>query len=657
MNNGDQHPPKADDWLNLSYFQRRGIQDFNLSLSQVQSENFGEHTLRAMHDLQRRGRAQNLQEAFIQVEGLNRHQAHAVVQFDFRRNEVAAPNFGEHTLEAMYTLMHQNRVTNPYQVLEMVSGLTHFQTTGMVFFGLTRDQVSTPNFGQHILAGIGQLRANNQNLTDQAAFRMIQGLNPYQVHAMVILQLTKEQVDSRNFGEHTINTMLRLIGQNRARNTSEAFETLRGLDRHQAWGVDQYRLTRNEVMSPNFGRHTLLGMDELRFANHINQNREFTYQVSFQRLRGLNETQVNGVVEFNLNRTQVLNPRFGPGVLRTMHALQTLNIHASSNQLYDTAMRLPEYQIRAINVYGFIPQQLGLSFRDNQFVQHENNHPDIISGSMVDAIAHLMATESMNREEAYQVSRTLNSLQIIGMIDLGLDLEQVQSSFFATGQNVLSHLLDEVRGDNDEIELPLLPGQQQQAREIMNAFIANFDAVEQRTQNFSFQQQQGHEPTSASSALLEERRTELFRFLLLPNEQELPTPDVDKSHDFLRAVSNSDIFGIFDGVEEAICQRQQNSVQVSKSEESLLALEDEMLQAVVANTGTASMPNVDDVSISSTESNDSSRLNAFKSPARPNRNKSTTETKAGKLNLKAPPSQNVPDKKPSPKPKRKGPKP
>ena len=648
--NNQNNLPEASNWLNLSYFQRRGIQDFGLTLNQVQSENFGEHTLRSIHFLEHHGRVTNRQLAFQQVQGLNRYQAHLVVRLGFDRYDVMAPNFGEHTLDSVYTLMNQGRYPNPYRALEAVIGLDHFQTTGIVYFGLERRHVLSENFGEHSLAAIRELRANNQNLSDIQAFQIIQGLDPYQVRGRSAFNLSREQVQSENFGEHTIITMIRLLSQNRAQNPNEAFELLRGLNRDQIWGIDQYRLRREDVLTPNFGRHTLLGLDELRFASNVTHHLEISYQTAFEQLRGLNEVQVRGVTEFNLNRQQVLADGFDLAVLQTMQALQTLNINADSDQLYDTAMQLPEYQIRAITVYGFIPQQLGLYFNDDKFVQFEREHVGIISGSMVDAIAHLMTSEVMNRNEAYRVSLTLNSNQIIGMIDFGLNLNQVQSALFLSSKTILGVILDNVRLNNKEIELPLLPDQQERAREIMELMMKSYNELENTAQQTAFQVGKAEEsiPYNIPSQSNFERS-------ISPSAQNVLFPEIfnlsqrANSREFLEYAQHRDIFGIFDGITEAMDA--EINLRQNNFSDTLASLDEQILESVLRATGVASRPLNDELSVSSSESSSEARLDAFKKPNFSRKKKKSSSKKTYLKDLEKTLSGAEEDKKPSPKPR------
>lgn len=692
MNNGDEHQPQAGDWLDLTYMQRRGIRDFNLNLAQVRTENFGEHTMRAMLDLRQQGRVQNWQEAFAEVQGLNRGQTTAMVDFNFQRNQVTIPNFGDHTHDAILAITQQgNAAWTPQMALNVVAGLGFHETAGVLYFGLNRQQVSTPNFGEHTLHGIANLRAHNPNLSIQNAFNIIVGLNPIQVHGITFMNLTRDQVEAPNFDQHTLNAISRLIVQQRAGNTRAAFEMVRGLDRNQSWGVDFYRLRRQDVMSPNFGRHTLFGMDELRFASKVNQNRDLTYQVSFERLRDLTEIQVRGVVEFNLNREQVHARGYGPGVLRTMQALQTLNFQANSDELYRMAMQLPEYQIRAINAYGFIPQQLGLAYRDNQFVQTETHDPDTITGRMVDAISHLITVERMEKQQAIEASRDLNTYQILGMIDFGLTLEQVQKPIFNTdGIGIINALYDEFMYVDEEghelhVDVPLSPEDQQRARDVIDEVIERY--IQEANNLDTLQQPENTTDTSVSAA------TSLWEFFNPFDHWEIPQHSVRQSREFLEEVSRNDLMGVFNEIINSIDQKQESrapsvaddaseaeedqkisavathaaaqspqtetksvSAVLPGSTEDLQALEDEIVEAVKVTTGgvAAARQTENQANVSTTNTAERG-YEAFVQPSGPGGSKSSARKSRGKANLKDAPPGSDSDKKQLPKSKRKGP--
>ncbi|WP_340200119.1 hypothetical protein [Ascidiimonas sp. W6] len=650
MNNQNIHRQLMDQ-TNLDYNQIRGINDYGLNLEQVQTENFGVHTLRSLGMLLHQRRAENTMDAFKMVQGLDQNQTHAITELGLSRADVFSPNFGEHTTDSMYMLLQQRKVVSRSDAFEMVRGLDQFQTNGITRFGLRRDQVLTSNFGEHTLDGIGHLIDIDQTLTNQSAFRRIQGLDAHQVRGILVFNLTPDQVQSRNFGEHTVNTMLRIMAQGRAQNIPEAFAMVQHLDVNQAWGLDQYRLMRDDVLAPNFGAHTLRGLDQFRLNAIANREVNYSHRVAFQSIRGMNEVQVMGVLNYGLELQHVLNPAFGENTLRTMQAFQRDNAQITNQNLFENVIRLPEYQVRAISQYGFNPAQLGLVVANQSIIQ-SNHNENSISGRIIDAASHLMAAESMNRRQALREATELNTLQTIGMIDFGLTLEQVQEPFFENAENVLAHLLDEIRNAEDELGFPFLPEEQEVARSIMANMILNASNSEELGQNLKITEQQ-RLPVLQSGELqhLEE----------LTNAEQHTFLEGEDIQEFLKYALERDVLGIFEGISEAI---QLQNLHESEVVQGILDVQEQTSSTVPVTSNVASMPTEAERAIMEAEWESSEselgidKWNALKTPVKLKSDNDESSIESNETirrdHLKASAIKNQKDKKPSPKPKRKG---
>jgi hypothetical protein len=354
------------------------------------------------------------------------------------------------------------------------------QNRGVVLYGLNEQDVHAPNYGTHTLHAMDFLHLQGRAGNFQEAFKMVRGLDSADSIAISIYERSREDLQTPNFGAHTIMAMDALRFWTEVRTFQEAFEMLRGLDAQQTKGISLYELTREQVLTPNFGSHTLQAMDVLIFREEINN-----HQQTFQLVSGLNEYQTRGVSDYNLNRTQVMVPEFGESILNVMGALHLRNLSADWLFVYDTVMHLlEEYQIRGIQLQLTL-EQVGIAVVDGNFEQDEGVNPRF-RANHVDAIEHFMETENMDREEAYRVALKLNSTQINGMISFGLRLDQVQLPFFSNDPEILGKLMEQlfidVGAEEWDLSIPLDPGQQEKMRNVFDAMIT-FSQVDHGTEN------------------------------------------------------------------------------------------------------------------------------------------------------------------------------
>jgi hypothetical protein len=425
--------------------------------------------------------------------------------------------------------------------------LNEIQLLGMESLGLSETNVRTPNFGMHTIDGINELVANRSSRNNQTAFAMLSGLDAVQADG-ILAGLSRENVTVPNFGEHTLLGIDRLTFRDDTLTRQAAFETLRGLNADQVQGVVSFGLSNEQVNTPNFGQHSLQGI-----RNLITQNSLLTNENAFLQIAGLDTAQTQGITDFGLSREQVQSPVFSTNILKTMEALQQLNPGADVNTVYNYAVEIPEYQSRAIANFGFSPQELGIQAANNGFMMTETANEAIASGSTVDAAAFLME-EYMAPEEAKATASTLNTTQIIGMIDLGLTLEQVQTPFFENTEHVLNTVFEELHGEGTEIELPLSGQKIEEAREILGRMILDATTKE-ALQDFNLSDDISLGPDEIS---LEGENTEPLPYLK-PLEG-------DDLTEFLKYTSSLGELAILNTVQSKI---KETDLQESKASESL----------------------------------------------------------------------------------------
>lgn len=533
----------------LNELQREGIIRYQLTRAQVTRANFGQHTLNGIQTLQRQDAVLTNQEAFNMISGMNRAQINGITQYNLRRDQVESPNFGNHTLNGMLNLRFQgvpfdqgfervrgleneaqvngvteynltrddvqaenfgqhtltgidairavNQAINNNQAFAALSGLNQAQVLGLTDYQLTRNQVHTRNFGMHTLMALDNLTGRNQMLTNPEAFTMVRELNPQQALGVGEFGLTREQVTgSANFGNHTLDTMRTLVALQRFENIQQAFQEVQGLNNRQTTGIRR-GLSRQDVTTPNFDIHTLYGIEHLQTQAARNGNDNLSYNDAFQTVRELNAVQVRGITDLQLNREQVLNPRFGNDTIRTINRLKMINPEATNQYLYEAAMGLPEYQVRGLTKLGLSEEQVGLKVENNEFVQLPPDNQNMAIGRTIDAIDHLVSTEYMSAQQAFEIAINLDTNQVIAMTDFGLSLEQVQHSYFSETANVLNDLAIPVTRSGSELEFPLSEEEKQSLKDEISRS-GSIQSLSQLNQESS--QQQEHEQLSSGAS-------------------------------------------------------------------------------------------------------------------------------------------------------------
>jgi hypothetical protein len=140
----------------------------------------------------------------------------------------------------------------------------------------------------------------------------------------------------------------------------EAFQLVSGLDASQTRGITDYGLSRTQVLTRNFGNHTLRAIYKI-----VRDGRETNNQDAFSIVSGLNRIQTRGIVEYGLKRLQVASLEFSESILKVMGVLRKENPDAAGPYLYDTATKLQPYQIHGIAQENRTLGELNIALDDN----------------------------------------------------------------------------------------------------------------------------------------------------------------------------------------------------------------------------------------------------------------------------------------------------
>ncbi len=239
------------DNASLIFFKNRGIEEFKLSKNNVQEPNFGDHTLRGIEKLTQPAPGKNLttEEAYQKIKQLDAIQTSGIVDFGLERNQVLGSTFNVETLAAISGLMASNKESS-----EKTKELNEARTIGLWQLNLPPEQVFAPTFGMHTLIGMQVLISEKFANDYKKAFNFISGLDAAQTHGYVFDQLREGQVLDPNFGLHTVLGMDTLQEQGKAQTSLEAFHMLQGLNATQTKALlnqESYSLPNQNSTSSN----------------------------------------------------------------------------------------------------------------------------------------------------------------------------------------------------------------------------------------------------------------------------------------------------------------------------------------------------------------------------------------------------------------------
>jgi hypothetical protein len=258
----------------LENYQDIAKQKFDLSNDYIHQPTFDGHILSGIDTLFQGGKIQSKKEGAELLQGLDPSQVLGIVRLNLSKNQVLAPAFGAHTIAGIYGLINAGRAKTIEKAYQMLQGLDYFQTAGVVDFKLTNAQVRTQNFGAHILLGMASITKHEVGKTNQEAFNTIQGLDHFQTHGVIYDKLSRNQVLDANFGAHTVVGMSVLLKTGRAQNNQKAYQMLQGLDTFQTAGVVDFTLSREQVLTPTFGKQFLNTMKSLKLTNPKRDNQD-----------------------------------------------------------------------------------------------------------------------------------------------------------------------------------------------------------------------------------------------------------------------------------------------------------------------------------------------------------------------------------------------
>ncbi len=355
--------------------------------------------------------------------------------------------------------------------------LNTLRNVGIITYGLEPQDVHSHNFGKHTLNAIKSLINQGQAQNNQEAFEMVRELDEVQTRGVIEFELDRDQVSSPNFGEHTLQFIYRASRRGKMA-PEEAFNAVQDLNPAQIQGIHYYDLSPLDVQTLNFGQHTLGAMQEL-----MKQNRAQNYPEAFEKLREMDEPQTRGIIQFNLDRNQVAIPNFSELILPTIEVLQSRNPKAERTTLYKTATALSEMQLRGIAQNQLSLEQVGIGIIDANF-QNQEPQDSRFSGATVDAQAHLTSVEGVESAEAYSAALNLDSTQITGMIDFGLRYDQIHNAYFKNINEPLAEVANSIKESSEdeefELKIPLdNEADRQQFRDVFDTMSRSYETKQQ----------------------------------------------------------------------------------------------------------------------------------------------------------------------------------
>jgi hypothetical protein len=276
---------------------------------------------------------------------LTTDQINGMTYYGLSEQDVRSANYGSHTLDAMYNLLIEGTVSSYSAAFIKVKSLDQIQSQGVSIYGLSTEQVSHLSYGSHTLYGISSLFTRGEANSYQRAFEMIEGMNYEQILGITRYRLNSQQVRTTNFGGHILDAIDDLYVNNREFSYDDAFYRVRFLKQNQSEGI-VFGFNRNEVEGQNYKEHTLNIIKSL-ILEGFNNNEAFTIAAE------LNSAQTSGMFNHGLRLEDVRTPTFGEHTLHAMILLVSINRVPNNREAFRLVSGLNEFQTRAISVYGF----------------------------------------------------------------------------------------------------------------------------------------------------------------------------------------------------------------------------------------------------------------------------------------------------------------
>ncbi|WP_340203764.1 hypothetical protein [Ascidiimonas sp. W6] len=259
------------------------------------------------------------------------------------------------------------------------------------------------NFDVHTVKAIEHLKGQNENLSQSDALSMVRGLDGTQVEAMLDLGLSVEQVKTPKFGEPIMWGITDLVTNNPNMTNQEAFEMLRELDNDQVAGIVNFELNRAQVQSENFGKQILEGMDYLQHLdNNIPKDR------AYSSVMRLHKHQIKALIDFKLSLDFIQDKSFSERLLKTMHALKSQNPKVDNEHLYSVGENLLEYQARGIIDHKLTLEQVGLQINTKgefeSIMEDDPRYAKALTGAQLDSYAFLLEIIQEKQVNSYVAS-------------------------------------------------------------------------------------------------------------------------------------------------------------------------------------------------------------------------------------------------------------
>ena len=168
----------SEQFTTLTYTQKQGMTELGLSRAQVSTRNFGYYTVSAIKAEMKKGTT--LEAAFEKYCYLTYNQKQGMTELGLSRAQVSTLNFGYHTVSAIKAEIEKG--TTLEAAFEKYCYLTYNQKQGMTELGLSREQVLTLNFGDHTVSAIRDIQ---KRTSLEAAFEMVKGKSRSETTAFV----------------------------------------------------------------------------------------------------------------------------------------------------------------------------------------------------------------------------------------------------------------------------------------------------------------------------------------------------------------------------------------------------------------------------------------------------------------------------------------
>lgn len=226
------------------------------------------------------------------------------------------------------------------------------------------------------------------------------------------------------------------------------------LNKDQLIGIIQFGLTMKQVLSPNFGPHTLKAIRFLKKGNP-----EITNQEAFAIVEGLpksaiksglaiyfstREKQNSNLEESLMNSTDFSNPSYNNEILETMSVLQSANPKADDIHIYKFVMGMKDYERLAILEFGLTLAQVGIGISDNHFVKQNPENPNF-SKDTIKTLKFLKSKGLVNpTEDALNIAINLSLVQVKAFYLYNLSFEEIDSKLFKDSEKLIESILTKI---------------------------------------------------------------------------------------------------------------------------------------------------------------------------------------------------------------------